>query len=94
MFFCESGKLDLSYMGSISGNMTQEELAVHPLEQARLQIHRMELQKELHQKSNNREDYDSIAEEIFQLRELHAVIKIHPLNQMTYLFPIQTAVFN
>lgn len=30
----------------------------------------LELQKELLQKANNRDDYDSIAEEIFQLREL------------------------
>ena len=32
----------------------------------------LELQKELLQKANNRDDYDSIAEEIFQLRELKA----------------------
>lgn len=32
----------------------------------------LELQKELLQKTNNRDDYDSIAEEIFQLRELKA----------------------
>ena len=32
----------------------------------------VELQKELLQKANNRDDYDSIAEEIFQLRELKA----------------------
>ena len=31
-----------------------------------------ELQNELLQKANNRSDYDSIAEEIFQLRELKA----------------------
>lgn len=32
----------------------------------------LELQKELLQKANNRDDYDSIADEIFQLRELKA----------------------
>ena len=32
----------------------------------------LELQKELLQKANNRDDYDSIAEEIFLLRELKA----------------------
>lgn len=32
----------------------------------------LELQKELLQKANNRDDYNSIADEIFQLRELKA----------------------
>lgn len=32
----------------------------------------LELQKELLQKANNRDDYDSVADEIFQLRELKA----------------------
>lgn len=51
----------------------------------------LELQKELLQKANNREDYDSIAEEIFQLRELKAksetdsVIRDEKLSRITEL---------
>lgn len=51
----------------------------------------LELQKELLQKANNRDDYDSIAEEIFQLRELKArsetdsVIRDERLAQITEL---------
>ena len=51
----------------------------------------LELQKELLQKANNRDDYDSIAEEIFQLRELKAksetdsVIRDEKLSRITEL---------
>ena len=51
----------------------------------------MELQKELLQKANNRDDYDAIAEEIFQLRELKAksetdsVIRDEKLSRITEL---------
>lgn len=51
----------------------------------------LELQKELLQKANNRDNYDSIADEIFQLRELKAksvtdsVIRDERLAQITEL---------